>query len=66
MIGRISTIIEIIIPGGDRYGLYAGSPLSLLFFTSDENQLPRMMAAEKTAIIFISVIKFSKNISSVQ
>ena len=60
MIGRISTIIEIRIPGGDRYALYGGSPLSLLFLTSDENQLPSKIAAEKTAMILISMIKFSK------
>ena len=62
IIGNRRTTIEIIIPGGERYGLYAGSPLSLLFLTSEENQLPRIMAAVKMAIILTRVIKFSKNL----
>ena len=36
--------------------------MSLFFFASDENQLPRIMAAVKTEIILTSVIKFSKDI----
>jgi len=34
--------------------------LSLFFFASDENQDPRIPAAEHIAMILISVIKLSK------
>ena len=61
-IGNSSTIVVIIIPGTERYGLYAGSPLFLLFVISDKNQLPRIMATENMAIILMRVIKFSKKL----
>ena len=58
--GKNITRIPIRIPGGDKQALQAGSLRSLFFLTSDENQDPRIPAAEHTAIILISVIKLSK------
>lgn len=60
IIGSNRIMPAIINPGGERYGAKAGSPLRLLFFASDENQLPRMIADRNIAIILTSVIKFSK------
>ena len=48
----IKIMIMINIPGMDRYGAYQGAFDFRFFLTSDRNQLPRIMAAIRIAIIF--------------
>ena len=54
-IGRNNVDAMIIIPGNDKYGLYQGSFLKLLFLTSSRNMLPINVAAANTATIFTIV-----------
>ncbi len=60
-IGRKNVDAMIIIPGKDKYGLYQGSFLILLFLTSSRNMFPSNVAAANTATIFTIITKPDTN-----